>query len=244
MIESIVISVAIMLFEVFVLLKILKYRDEERDKDAWMPFRKLMLDGIVEHGDELLSIANKFEQDMQKIFDNIRAIGKLDEKNKLKIIHAISETTSHIKDSRDSFYFILQTAAPSLKPYAAQYCNEVIWFSSSMLKSLKKASIHIESIPNDKLFNNSETSHSLNGVSVMLTAIKMFRDFRFANFKSNFTQSVWKNESLHYFKPDAEFLSPEDYASALETEKFNVELQNIPRTSPVKSFFENDSDGA
>ncbi len=235
---SIVIAAFFMILEVFVLKKWIRERDERHNSIAWTPFRKMMLDAVVKHADDLIIIATEFESETGKILDSIREKGQLDDDLKDAVIRKIDSTSSKLDRSRNKFFNILQTVAPSLQPYAAEYCGEVLWFADSMEKQLGKARGFITSIPEEMVSDNNATSHELNGVWVMVETIKMFRDFRFKNFKKNFTQSVWKKESLHYYEPDGEFLPPEDYAMALDTEKKGAELKKIPRTTPIKSFFD------
>lgn len=242
MLEDIVLSGFFMIFELFILARWLENREKEREQKnnhaAWLPFRKMMLDAVVRHADDLMAIASDFELKAETLLNSIRDNGRLDSTSKDTVIQQIDSTYTQINKSRDSFFNILQTVAPSLQPYAAQYCNEVLWFGDAAQKSLDKARTYIADISEDMMGNTDVTSHQLNGVSAMVMSIKMFREMRFSGFKSNFTQSVWKTEELHYYEKDGEFLSPKDYAMALEVDKSNAELQQIPRTMPIRSFFE------
>jgi hypothetical protein len=131
----------------------------------------------------------------------------------------------------------LQTVSPSIQPYAADYCVELFWFHSGVKNSLDKTLEYLKDIPEDKLDDNSMTSHPLNGVMAQKFAIGLFTDYRFINFKQGFVQSVWKKETLHYHERHNEFLTPVDYARALDSDKSEKELDAIPRTEPIKSFF-------
>ncbi len=238
MLESILLSVAFMVFEIFVLMKWLQRRETNKDQASWLPFRKLMLDSIVQHTDELNSIAKEYTERTQSDLDSIRDHGSLTESKKHSLESSIQRAMNHLEDSQKRFFDILQTVGPSIKPYAAEYCNEVLWFFDSIKKSLDKAEGYLLGIPVDTMSDNEKTSHPLNGVFAMLTAVKMFHEMRFSSFKSDFTQSVWKSEGLHFYENDNEFLPPEDFAKALDGEKAIAEMNKIPRVMPIKSFFE------
>lgn len=238
MLENILISAVFMVFEIFVLMKWLQKRETAKNQEAWMPFRKLMLDSIVQHTDELNSISKEYTERTESDLDEIRKHGSLTDSKKQSLEMAIQHAANQIEASQKRFFDILQTVGPSTQPYVAQYCNEVLWFFDSIKKSLDKAKGYLSTIPSDAVSDNAKTSHPLSGVFAMLTAIKMFRDMRFAQFKSGFTQSVWKTEGLHFFEKDNEFLPPQDYAQALDGEKAIAEMNKIPRTIPIKSFFE------
>ncbi len=243
MIESIIVTAVFMIFQVFFLTRWLEKRESNKNKLSWTPFRKLMLDSLVNHAENLINITNNYENKLEIILEDIRIQGFLDINKKNKIVRLIESTHHEIDLSRIEFYNTVQTVAPSLQPYVAQYCNEVFWFGDSLLKSLKKSMNHILEIDDEKVKENEHTSHPLNGVWAMLASIKMYRDYRFSSFKKNFTQSVWKLESLHYYEGDGEFLPPEDFAKALDSDKSIAELNKIPRTTPIKSFFEKTDDG-
>ena len=238
MLESIFVSAAFMVFEIFVLIKWLQRRESDKDQAAWMPFRKLLLDAIVRHIDELNIIAKEYIERTKADLDAIRDHGSFTERKQRSLEASIERTTGLLEDSQKRFFNILQTVGPSIKPYVAQYCNEVLWFSDSIQKSLDEAKDYFSSISLEVISDNKQTSHQLNGVSAMLTSITMFHEMRFSQFKSDFTQSIWKTEGLHFYEKDNEFLLPEDFAKALDGDKAMAQMNKIPRILPIKSFFE------
>lgn len=247
MITEIVVSGAFMILELFFLSEWIKRREKKREEEssqvAWWPFRKMMLDAIVRHADELLAIAEQYEREMGEALTMVRKAGQLTRDTKHMLSERVVTARARITESRNRFFNILQTVAPSLQPYAAQYCNEVLWFGDAVLKSLETAEVSLGEIADDGLPASEAVSHQLNGVSVSVTTTNMYRTFRFEGFKSNFTQSVWKKEALHYHEREGEFMPPNEYIKALETDKAVAELRRVPRTAPVKSFFA-DSDSA
>lgn len=240
MTSAIVIAAAFMALELWVIARIIDARALRRDQKAWTPLRKLFLDSIVAHADELEAVATEFIDRSNSHLDHVKACGSLDRDSLRQLFALIDESESALNLSRKEFFYVVQTVAPSMQPYAAQYCNEVLWFGDALLKTIKKARIYASDLLDVDLRDKNATSHPLNGVRAASTSVRMFHDFRFKNFKQLFTQDVWKRERLHYFEAEREFLPTEDYASALESEKSKRELANIPRTMPIKSFFDDD----
>jgi len=235
---SALVAAFFMIVEVFILASWIKSRERAKDLAAWTPFRKLFLDALVDHFDELMKAANQFEYKIEAVFHTIRNDGQLTDATLAELEHIIVDTADEIEYSERKFFSVVQTVSVSLQPYAAQYCNEVLWFSSSFRKALRRATIFLEELKALPAKDNLKTSHPLNGLSAMLISVKMWRDFRFKDFKQKFTQSVWKEEMLHFFEPDNEFLSREDYAISLDAERSAAGLNKIPRTAPIKSFFD------
>jgi len=238
LVENIAVAAVFMVIELAIIAKWIKSRQQRADMDAWTPFRKLLLDSVIRHSEDLVAIVNQFDEDLQAHLGAIKANGSLTHPLKTSVADSLRRAKSRITESQGSFFFTVQTVAPALQPYAAEYCREVMWFGDTVTKSLDKALGYLGEIEDDWIHDNSKTSHPLNGVNAQVMSIRIFRDTRFRQFKSTFTSSVWKRESLHYHEPDGEFLEPHDYAMALESEKSIAELKNIPRTAPIKSFFD------
>ncbi len=238
MLESILLSVAFMVFEIFVIMKWLQRRETDKNQASWLPFRILMLNSIIQHADELNSIAKEYTERTESDLDTIRDYGKLTESKKHSLESSIQRAVNKLEGSQKRFFNILQTVGPSIEPYAAQYCNDVLWFFDSIKKSLDEAEGYLSNIPLEAMSDSEKTSHPLNGVSIMLADIKMFYEMRFSEFKSNCNREVWKMEGLHFYKKDNEFLPPDDFAIALDSDKAIAEMNKIPRTMPIRSFFE------
>ncbi|MGH1403259.1 MAG: hypothetical protein ACRBDL_03360 [Alphaproteobacteria bacterium] len=237
----IVIAIVFMVLELFILSRWIEFRRNKVNALAWAPFRKMMLDSIVRFADEMVEITDIFEQDVTNIFVKIKKEGKLSEHNRDTIEEILSTALNKLIERKNNFYYIVQTVAPSIQPYVAQYTSEVMWFNDALESTFSRG---IERFSRLENLNDIEcVSKELNGVNAVLLSVKMFRDGRFYEFKPTFTQSVWKKEELYYYEEDnsndlGEFLHPNDYAIALDMDKAKAKLNNIPRTMPVKSFFD------
>ena len=242
MIANILVAAAFMVLELFIIQKWLQKREKTSNSIAWAPFRKMLLDGIVRFSDTLTDISVSFERSVTAQLDAIRNTGKLSREDHQRLLAMVRQGHDDLIKARRDFYYIVQTVAPSMQPYAAQYCSEVLWFCDAVEGRMNKATEFIKDITETNIDDIKHVSHQLNGVKAMVLSIQMFRDMRFAQFKSNFTQSVWKKENLHYFEEDGhgEFLEPHDYYNATETQKSVEKLKAIPRTAPIKSFFDPD----
>lgn len=238
LLQDILVSAAFVSLELFVLAKWIEHRETISNAIAWAPFRKMMLDAVVHHCDELMAISSRFNEQLDTKLENIKKIRTLHPVDIDELNSIISHAFENIDDSKLRFFNIIQTVAPSLQPYAASYCNEVLWFSSATTESLRKAKTIIDDFRSLDISDNLETSPPLSGLWAMGVQVRMYREFRFANFKENFTASVWKKEGLHYHERSGEFLEPGDYAAALEADRGAAQLKHVPRTVPIRSFFD------
>lgn len=238
MISSVVITAVFMIFQVFFLTRWMDSHQNKKDQLAWTPFRKLLLDSVVHCADSLIQVSGQYTTSMDTALNCIRDKGALNSETKSELRFLILSTSSELEKCHKDFLYIVQTVSPSMKPYAAQYCSELFWFHTGIKRALDDSLELLDSIPDEQIADNAITSHPLNGLWAKMTSINMFKDYRFKNYKTEFVRSVWKKEAMHFYEKDNEFLPPEDYARALDVEKSAMSLDNIPRTTPIKSFFE------
>ncbi len=214
-ISDIIINIAItatfMVFELFIIAKWIERSRQKSNSEAWAPFRKMMLDAIVRFADEMLAISYKVDSELTTFF-----AGK--EQDYETLHNILTKAYNDLGESRRNFYYILQTVAPSLQPYAAQYCSEVMWFHDAYKGDLKKA------------LRSLDTSYKghYNEIKNIFDCVPIYRDTRFTHFKKDFTQSVWKKENLHYHEKygDGRFLTPHDYEIALNTDRLKREQRS------------------
>jgi hypothetical protein len=235
-------SIVLMIFELLFLTRWLKRREERREKLAWEPFRALLLGTIVRHLDELNAIGRSYIDDVGALLDSVREAGGLTSGDLALLSGKVSQLGASLRNSKQEFFFGIQTAAPSLKPEAAQYCEEAFFFGHILEQDLVRANglvARLSELPN---LSNDATERLLSELYAIKLTITMLIEFRFSMAKTNFVQYVWKQEQLHYFEPEGVFYPPAEYRRALETEKSAAELKGTPRTLPIKQFFDKEDE--
>lgn len=227
-----------MLFQVFFLTRWINTHEERKEQAAWTPFRKLLLNSVVEHADALVEISIFYKSEIDLVLDRIKKQKKLTCEDKYLIDDLLLKTLNEVEKSRERFFFAVQTVAPCMQPYASGYCEQLFVFSNYFMRNLKKARNELLAIEDDRISDNEHTSQPLNGVWAYSGTIDMVRVYGFSGFKKNFVDSVWKTEQLHYHEAENEFLTRDEYSRALDSDKSKIELDAIPRTTPIKSFFD------
>lgn len=241
MIENVIVAAFLMVLELFILQRIITRHKETENAKLWEPFRKMMLDGIVHYSEELIKVANFYGNELDKELSNIKQQGALKKDNLFQLSKIIKISLRNIYRSKKKFFNVIQTVAPSLKPYAAQYCNEVLWFEDALKHFIELASKNLNKIDIERIDSNDHVSRHLIEAKLTVPGIRILMAGRFAHFKENFIQSVWKIESLHYYEPYNQFFSPTDYQQLLDGEEHHAKLEKKAQTTqPSKSFFEVD----
>lgn len=240
MISNIVAGFIVLGIQLYFIDRMIKNNAHRREQKLWTPFRIVFLQGICDYYDALMLCTNNFITDIENELEEIKSRKRLDLSSIDRLKKIVKKSKEALQSNKHDFYFTLQTVSPSLQPYAGEYCNEVMYFDYTLTKYLNEAEKMILGFDEKKFRDDNYTSHFLNGIWAKGSALKMIRDMRLIHFKESFTNSVWKKEGLHYFKGD--FLVEEDYAGALQTERSIEELARIPRTLPIKNFFETDEE--
>ncbi|HEU0051978.1 MAG TPA: hypothetical protein VFQ39_02330 [Longimicrobium sp.] len=235
-------SIVLMIFELLFLTRWLERREERGEKLAWEPFRALLLGTIVRHLDELNAIGRSYIDDVGALLDSIRDAGGLTSSSLSRLAGTAAQLESSLRNSKQEFFFGIQTAAPSLKPEAAEYCGEAFYFGQTLEQYLVRANGVVSRLSELPDLSNDSTERLLSELVAIKLSIHLLLDFRFSMAKTNFVRYVWKQEQLHYFERDGAFYSPEEYRRALETEKSAAMLNGIPRTDPIKRFFDKEDE--
>ena len=94
----------------------------------------------------------------------------------------------------------------------------------------------------ENLNDINQTSHPLNGIKAKKMSLQFIVESRMSKFIEDLSTHLWKVEGLYYYK--GEILPEVDYKNALATERAINETNKIPRTTPIKSFFESDEEYA
>jgi hypothetical protein len=236
-IESALIGLAIMGIQLAFIDQIIKKRSLQKEKKLWTPFRIIFFQAICDHHLQLMDIYKSYVEFTNKELNSIRSQGFVKQSDIKKIQEQIIEYQNMLSDYDKAFHNVIQTVSASLQPEAAEYCNESIYFSYIMNKYFNEVKIICVNILKiENLDNNDNTSHPLNGIDAKKIGVEMIVETRLKNFLSNFSNSLWKTEGLYYFKGD--IMDEIDYRRALQTEKSVNELAKIPRTMPIKNFFE------
>jgi len=223
--------------QLFFIDRIIKNNTYRREQKLWTPFRIIFLQGICDYHDNLMDCTEKFNKSIQSKLSEIRNRKILTQTDVLEIGQIVDNSKEDLDDYRKEFYFTLQTVAPSLQPYAGEYCDEVMYFEyviSTYIKKTKKLFDNLD------INNENSKSHFLNGVWVMDSALSMLIELRLSKYKDHFIKTVWKKEGLHYHQGD--FLIEEEYAKTLQMERDEIKLAQIPRNYPIKNFFESEEE--
>lgn len=208
------------------------------EKQKWEPFRVLLLSSIVRHLDELLAIGKRYSEVLGPQFKSIKDSGVLDAESLSRLEKSVAQISESLGRSKQEFFFAIQTAAPSLKPEAAEYCSEAFYFGHTLEGHLQRASELTSMLSSLPELTVDNVERPLSELRVIGTMIELLLGMRFSKAKTNFVHYVWKQEQLHYSERDRSFLSPRDYKMTLDAEKSATELKAMPRTTPIKRFFD------
>jgi len=236
MTANIIAGFIVLTIQLFFIDKMIRRYTYRREQKLWAPFRMIFLQGIVKYHDNLMDCTNEFSKVITNKLNEVYQEKELTINQFEEVKGIVVNSKEKLNKIKQEFYFTLQTVAPSMQPHAGEYCDEILYFEQIAFEYINKTKNMIDEFDVSELNNIHKSSHFLNGIKVMDTGLSMLKEFRLKNYKENFINSVWRKEKLHYFQ--GEFLVPEDYKRALETERSVKNLENIPRTTPIKNFFE------
>lgn len=237
MIKSVFIGLVIMGIQLAFIDQIIKKRSLQKEKRLWTPFRILFFQAICDHHSQLMEIYKDYVKFTNEKLNSIRTQGFVQELDIKSIQKQIVEYQNMLSDYDKAFHNVIQTVSPSLQPEAAEHCNESLYFSYILNKYFNQAkAICVDILKIKNLNDSNNTSHPLNGIDVKKMSVEMIVETRLKNFIDKFSNSLWKIEGLYYHK--GEIMEEVDYRRALQTDKSVNELSKIPRTLPIKNFFE------
>jgi len=241
MIENIIIGLLLIAIQVGVIDKVIKNNNLRNIKRHWTPFRILFFQAICDHHFQLMSIYKEMIEEINSSLSKIRNKGYVETSEIGNIQDKLQEYQMRLSDSDKSFQNIIQTVSSNLQPEAAEHCNESLYFSFILNKYIHNLKADCNNVLQvDDLTDKNKTSHSLNGIDSDIKFIKIIVEARLKGFINRFSNSIWKTEGLYYHK--GEIMEERDYITALETEKSIKELKEIPRTMPIKNFFETEEE--
>ncbi len=241
MIESALVGLAIMGIQLGFIDSIIKRRNRQKEQQLWTPFRILFFQSICDHHTQLMCIYSELVNEIKSTLLNVHNKGFVETFDIEGMQKHVKEYQTQLSDSDKSFHNIIQTVSASLKPEAAEHCNESLYFSYILNKYINELKVSCTSVLKvDDLTDKSKTSEPLNGIDAKRISLEMIVETRLTKFIENFSSSIWKTEGLYYYK--GEIMEETDYKRAIYVDKSVAELSKTPRTLPIKNFFETEEE--
>lgn len=234
-------AILISILEIFVITRWIKRREISQAQQSWTPFRIVFLDALLKYSVNVLHVSKEFSKKMELLSNEIKSAERLREEDFDSIKTLVSSFRDYLNYRRSEFYFIVQTVSPSLQPYAAELCNEVIWFDWAISKTLDGVEDNIlvlEAIDrSDKNAVERPLTKLFSGPSLM-----SIHFIRFSAFPKNLVKQAEERERLFFSERHGGFASQYDHerskrSEALDEEFREFEKQN-PRTLPIKTFWD------
>ena len=240
MLTSIILSVIAGFVVLFIQLSLIekraKRRAEERDKKLWTPFRIIFLQGVCDFCDNISDTIIEYTNSCLPKLDEIKLRRKLTIEDWSFFKSSFLSFNQKAENHKSDFYYILQTAGPSLQPIAGEYCSEVVNYTHIIRTYSRQIEDVLLDFDESKIHDEKYISDNLSALWAKISAIEMIYSVKIKGYKNEFTNKVWKTERLYYH--DGYFMDEKNYKGALDVERAVESLNKIPRDMPIKSFFD------
>lgn len=238
---SIAAALIISIVEIFVITRWIRRREVGRAQESWTPFRIVFLDSLLKYAIHMHYSAESFSRRMDEMASEIKSSGRVTKDDIDRIVAFVASFRDHINYKKTEFYFVLQTVSPALQPYAAELCNEVIWFDWAVSKSLDSIDENVSTLAELDYLNNESAERPLTHLFSSPAMMSIYF-MRFSQFPNNLIKMAKEKEQLYFSERHGGFMSQLDFEREKRSEELDREFSEFekknPRTMPIKEFWD------